>query len=123
MFWRVAGNVYGAAELTVWCGSLRVKASNCCSCQVLADCLAVWSAMQDKEDMRIRIPHDGYLKVWQLRKPSLQKVVEHEVLLLDEGQDMNPTMLDVFMRQATTRVIVGEPLLCPPPDCPTTRRS
>ena len=76
---------------------------------VLCDAITVWAAMQDKEDNRIRIPHDGYLKVWQLRRPSLQRVVEHQVLLLDEGQDMNPAMLDIFMHQQTTRVIVGDP--------------
>ena len=29
---------------------------------VLEDSLTVWAAMADKEDMRIRMPHDGYLK-------------------------------------------------------------
>jgi F-box protein 18 (helicase) len=76
---------------------------------VLADAVRVWRAMADREDFRVRMPHDGYLKVWQARRPSLQKVVEHEVLLVDEGQDMNPAMLDIFTRQATTRVIVGDP--------------
>lgn len=76
---------------------------------VLQDSLKVWSAVQDKDDSRIRIPHDGYLKVWQLRRPSLQKVSEHHVLLVDEGQDMNPAMLDVFLHQNTTRLIVGDP--------------
>ena len=76
---------------------------------VLEDSLSVWAVMTDKEDNRLRIPHDGYLKVWQLRKPNLQWVKEHDVLLLDEGQDMNPTMLDIFMRQTVTRVIVGDP--------------
>ena len=76
---------------------------------VLGDSLTVWRVMTDKEDNRLRIPHDGYLKVWQLRKPNLQWVKEHDVLLLDEGQDMNPTMLDIFMRQTVSRVIVGDP--------------
>ena len=76
---------------------------------VLEDTKAVWKAMTDKEDMRVRMPHDGYLKVWQLRNPNLQWVTNHEVLLLDEGQDMNPAMLDIFMRQSVTRVIVGDP--------------
>ena len=55
------------------------------------------------------MPHDGYLKLWQLRNPSLQRVTNHDVLLLDEGQDMNPTMLNIFMNQSVTRVIVGDP--------------
>merc|ERR1740137_234965 len=55
---------------------------------VLRDTGVVWQAMSDKDDNRIRMPHDGYLKVWQLRSPSLQRVTQHDVLLLDEGQDM-----------------------------------
>jgi len=76
---------------------------------VLRDTEVVWRAMSDKEDMRIRMPHDGYLKLWQLRSPTLQRVSEHDVLLLDEGQDMNPAMLSIFMNQKVTRVIVGDP--------------
>jgi len=76
---------------------------------VLRDTEVVWQAMSDKDDMRIRMPHDGYLKVWQMRSPSLQRVTQHDVLLLDEGQDMNPAMLSIFMGQGVTRVIVGDP--------------
>ena len=73
--------------------------------------------MSDPEDTRIRIPHDGYLKVWQLRSPSLRYVKPHpraeprkmDVLLIDEGQDMNPAMLDVFIKQEMPVVIVGDP--------------
>lgn len=76
---------------------------------ILQDSVKVWGVVQDKDDSRIRIPHDGYLKVWQLRRPSLQKVSEHQVLLVDEGQDMNPAMLDIFLYQNSTRLIVGDP--------------
>ena len=76
---------------------------------VLQDSVKVWRAVQDKDDSRIRIPHDGYLKVWQLRRPSLQKISDHQVLLVDEGQDMNPAMLDIFLHQNTTKLIVGDP--------------
>ena len=76
---------------------------------VLEDTVTVWRVMTDKEDSRLRMPHDGYLKLWQLRSPNLQWVTPHDVLLLDEGQDMNPTMLDIFMKQSVTRVIVGDP--------------
>jgi len=76
---------------------------------VLGDTMVVWRAMSDKEEMKIRMPHDGYLKLWQMRSPSLQWVTKHDVLLLDEGQDMNPAMLSVFMNQSVTRVIVGDP--------------
>ena len=76
---------------------------------VLEDAVSVWRSMKNKEDMSVWMPHDGYLKLWQLRAPNLQWVTKHDVLLLDEGQDMNPTMLDIFMKQSVTRVIVGDP--------------
>ena len=76
---------------------------------VLEDTKTVWEVMTNKEDKRVRMPHDGYLKLWQLRNPNLQWVTQHDVLLLDEGQDMNPVMLDIFMKQGVTRVIVGDP--------------
>ena len=76
---------------------------------VLEDTRTVWRVMTDQQDCRLRMPHDGYLKLWQLRSPNLQWVSKHDVLLLDEGQDMNPVMLDIFMKQNVTRVIVGDP--------------
>jgi len=77
--------------------------------QVLCGSLDVWKAISDKEDARIRIPHDGYVKLWQMWKPDLQRVTPHDILLLDEGQDMNPSMLEIFLRQNIPRFIVGDP--------------
>lgn len=45
----------------------------------------LWEAMQDKSNMAIRLPHDGYLKLWQLSKPDLSRLCD--TLLLDEAQD------------------------------------
>ena len=53
--------------------------------------------------------HDGYLKLWQLRNPNLQYFEPHDVLLIDEGQDMNPPMLDIFLKQKTPKIVVGDP--------------
>ena len=33
----------------------------------------------------------------------------HDILMIDEGQDMNPAMLEVFKEQNTTKIIVGDP--------------
>ena len=48
-------------------------------------------------------------RLWQLQNPNLQDNFAHDVLLIDEGQDLNPPMLDVFNKQDTTKVIVGDP--------------
>ena len=55
------------------------------------------------------MPHDGYLKLWQLEQPILKDMsgFKHDVLMIDEGQDMNPAMLEIFNYQKTTKIIVG----------------
>ncbi len=52
----------------------------------------------------IEIPHDFYLKKFQLSRPELP----YDYILFDEGQDASPAMLDVFLRQKATKVIVGD---------------
>ena len=47
----------------------------------------VWSRMIDIDDKRIKLPHDGYVKLYQLRKPRIHG---YNVLLIDEAQDITP---------------------------------
>ncbi|ULQ55991.1 UvrD-helicase domain-containing protein [Flavihumibacter rivuli] len=57
--------------------------------------------MYNKE---IEITHDFYLKMFQLSKPRLP----FDYILFDEGQDASPAMLDVFLKQEATKVMVGD---------------
>ncbi len=52
----------------------------------------------------LEITHDFYLKKFQLEKPAL----DFDYILFDEGQDASAAMLDIFMRQTCTKVIVGD---------------
>lgn len=52
----------------------------------------------------IEVTHDFYLKKFQLSLP----VLPYDYLLFDEGQDASPVMLDIFLRQPGTQVIVGD---------------
>lgn len=52
----------------------------------------------------IGIIHDFYLKKFQLSNP----ILPYDFILFDEGQDASPAMLDVFMKQRATKVIVGD---------------
>ncbi len=52
----------------------------------------------------IECTHDFYLKKFQLMQPLL----DFDYILFDEGQDASPAMLDIFLRQNATRVIVGD---------------
>ena len=52
----------------------------------------------------IPVTHDFYLKKFQLSQPTL----DYDYILFDEGQDASAAMLDVFLNQKATRVIVGD---------------
>lgn len=52
----------------------------------------------------IEITHDFYLKKFQLSNPELK----YDYILFDEGQDASGAMLDVFLKQKATKVIVGD---------------
>lgn len=52
----------------------------------------------------IDITHDFYLKKFQLSQPQLH----YDYILFDEGQDASAAMLDVFLKQKATKVIVGD---------------
>ncbi len=59
-------------------------------------------AKMDKGE--IDITHDFYLKKFQLSAPLLP----YDYILFDEGQDASGAMLDVFLKQRATKVIVGD---------------
>jgi F-box protein 18 (helicase) len=59
-------------------------------------------AKMDKGE--IDIVHDFYLKKFQLSAPLLP----YDYILFDEGQDASGAMLDVFLKQRATKVIVGD---------------
>jgi F-box protein 18 (helicase) len=76
----------------------------------------LWARMCDPQDREVPMPHDGYLKLWQLeiaRTGRLPAVFNRfEVLFLDEAQDTNPTM-EAVMRAAVKAgkhriVLVGD---------------
>ncbi len=59
-------------------------------------------ARMDKGE--IEITHDFYLKKFQLMEPQLP----YDYILFDEGQDASAAMLDLFLKQKATKVIVGD---------------
>lgn len=52
----------------------------------------------------MEITHDFYLKKFQLSSPELP----YDFILFDEGQDASAAMLDIFLKQKATKVIVGD---------------
>ena len=53
---------------------------------------------------KIEVTHNFYLKKYQLQNPTL----DYDFILFDEGQDASPAMLDIFLKQNGTKVIVGD---------------
>ena len=54
---------------------------------------------------RLRFEHDHYLKMWALTRP----VLIADFVLLDEAQDTNPVLEEIFLSQHAQRVCVGDP--------------
>ncbi|WP_455362132.1 UvrD-helicase domain-containing protein [Streptomyces sp. SYSU K21746] len=54
---------------------------------------------------RLRFEHDHYMKLWAMTSPQLGA----DFVLLDEAQDTNPVLEEVFLAQPAQRVCVGDP--------------
>ncbi|MFE2675720.1 UvrD-helicase domain-containing protein [Streptomyces hygroscopicus] len=54
---------------------------------------------------RLRFEHDHYMKLWTMTSPRLGA----DFVLLDEAQDTNPVLEEVFLAQDAQRVCVGDP--------------
>ncbi|MFJ6623108.1 UvrD-helicase domain-containing protein [Kitasatospora sp. NPDC091335] len=54
---------------------------------------------------RLRFEHDFYMKMWALNRP----VLDADFVLLDEAQDTNPVLEEVFLAQNAQRICVGDP--------------
>ncbi|XP_060587800.1 F-box DNA helicase 1-like, partial [Ruditapes philippinarum] len=70
------------------------------------DALFIWQKMQDPNDKKIGMSHDGYLKLYQLSQPVLRG---YDCLLIDEAQDLTPAITDILLRQRQGKILVGDP--------------
>lgn len=59
---------------------------------------------QKMDSGEMRFTHDFYLKKFQLSSPKLN----YNYIFFDEGQDASPAMLDVFLKQNSKKIIVGD---------------
>ncbi len=65
-----------------------------------------WTDLQRPDNGIVRFDHDHYLKIWALTRPRL----DADFLLLDEAQDTNPVVEQVFtaQRDHAQLVMVGD---------------
>lgn len=82
----------------VYCSSDQVTESTNASVR------KIWNAMF--VDQTITTTHDAYLKEFQRSRP---KLLEYDVIMLDEVQDCTDCILDLVIRQThATRIFVGD---------------
>ncbi len=62
---------------------------------VLPFAAKAWAVLQRPDHGIVRFEHDRYLKMWALTRPK----IEADFLLLDEAQDTNPVLEQVFTAQ------------------------
>lgn len=76
---------------------------------LVEDAAKLWDVIRKRKNDRVKFDHDSSMKEFQLSKPNLQRWAgPHDVLLLDEAQDMNPCMLDVCLNQKCPKIVVGD---------------
>ncbi|MGW7003693.1 UvrD-helicase domain-containing protein [Streptomyces sp. NPDC054933] len=63
-----------------------------------------WADIQ-RPDGALKFDHDHYMKMWALTRPKLAA----DFVLLDEAQDTNPVLEEIFLNQDAQRVCVGDP--------------
>jgi len=104
--------------ITYFCNSKKAKVQELNYEDVVVDFKAKQFAVNFKADIlagtrqflakmdsgEIDITHDFYLKKFQQKKPQLP----FDFILFDEGQDASEAMLDVFLHQNATKIIVGD---------------
>lgn len=71
--------------------------------EIARDAAMLWDMLWSPRS-RLPVPHDAYLKAWSLTKPSLP----FDFITVDEGQDLNPQMIDLVCRQDIQRIVVGD---------------
>ncbi|MGW1048838.1 UvrD-helicase domain-containing protein [Streptomyces sp. NPDC001118] len=73
---------------------------------VMPFAVKAWHDLQNPERGVVRFEHDHYLKMWALTDPK----IEADFLLLDEAQDTNPVLEQVFAAQRAHAqlVMVGD---------------
>ncbi|TRY63909.1 hypothetical protein TCAL_05599 [Tigriopus californicus] len=77
--------------------------------RLLADSQNLWKRGITNQNHSVNIEGSFQVKLFQLSKPNLKQLFRCDVILIDEGQDLNPAMLDITLGQDCTKFIVGDP--------------
>jgi superfamily I DNA/RNA helicase len=73
--------------------------------ELIEHMLFIWAQACDTQVTAVRMPHSGYLKLFQLGMPKLP----YDVILLDEAQDTNPCVYELIKNQRHAQIVaVGD---------------
>ena len=72
----------------------------------LEQAIKLWEEVKNVDNTMLRMPHDGYLKLFQLSNPDLSS--KYQAILFDEFQDANPCTAAIYMNQRCKKVLVGD---------------
>ncbi|XP_063163983.1 F-box DNA helicase 1 [Candoia aspera] len=76
---------------------------------IVEEAKQIWANMKTQSktrEMAYRMTHDGYLKLWQLQKPSLSS---YDGIFVDEAQDCTPAIMDIVLSQRCGVILAGDP--------------
>ncbi|XP_064417301.1 F-box DNA helicase 1 isoform X2 [Latimeria chalumnae] len=76
--------------------------------ETVEDAQNIWGRMinlNERSEKAYYMTQDGYLKLWQLSKPSLG----YDAIFIDEAQDCTPVIMNVFLSQSCGKILVGDP--------------
>ncbi|XP_016302947.1 F-box DNA helicase 1-like isoform X2 [Sinocyclocheilus anshuiensis] len=69
----------------------------------------LWDQMVELKSIKERVynmTHDGYLKLWQLSRPQLDR---YDAIFIDEAQDCTPVIMGIMLSQNCGKILVGDP--------------
>jgi F-box protein 18 (helicase) len=64
----------------------------------------LWQRMQETTNPYVRMPHDGYLKLYQLSNPKIHT----DIIMVDEAQDSNQMVIDIVTKQNSRKLFIGD---------------
>ncbi|XP_066561210.1 F-box DNA helicase 1 isoform X2 [Amia ocellicauda] len=77
--------------------------------KIVDDSANIWEKMKQLKPTRENghcMTHDGYLKLWQLQRPRLDR---YDAIFIDEAQDCTPAIMDIVLSQSCGKILVGDP--------------
>ncbi|XP_065408604.1 F-box DNA helicase 1 isoform X2 [Chrysemys picta bellii] len=76
---------------------------------IIEEARRIWDNMKmlnGNTELNCKMTSDGYLKLWQLKKPQL---FAYDAIFVDEAQDCTPAILDIVLSQTCGIIFVGDP--------------